>query len=457
MECFAEDGGNAVPLVLLTADRLAGWLESAPERAGAWVRANRFDAEDQTSLGLPSTSGEIERVLVGLGSGAHLFSLGGLPKKLDPDRTYAIDGNLPGIEATDLAIGWALGSYRFDRYRAGDPRARLVLSSVCDAARVAAIAESVCLGRDLINTPAEDMGPAELAAAAEELAAKCDAEFQATVGDDLLDRNYPSIHAVGRASHRAPRLIDIRWGDPAAPRLTLVGKGVCFDSGGLDLKTASGMKMMKKDMGGGASVLALAGMIMRLGLKVRLRVLVPAVENSVAGNAFRPLDVITTRKGITVEIGNTDAEGRVVLADALAEASSEKPDLLIDMATLTGAARVALGPDLPAMFTNDDDLAEAIESAGAERADPVWRLPLWQAYGDLIKGEAAEISNTGSSPYGGAITAALFLERFVDDGIPWAHFDIMGWNLADKPGRPQGGEPMAVRGLFAMLEDRYGR
>jgi len=457
MQCFAEDDGNTVPLVLLAADALEHWLDSAPARDRAWVRANRFEAKDQTSLGLPSASGEIEQVLVGLGSGAHVFSLGGLPKTLNPDRAYRIEGSVPGVEATDLAIGWALGSYRFERYKTADPRARLVLPTVADAGRVAAIAESVCLGRDLINTPAEDMGPAELAAAAEELAKSCGAEVAVIVGDDLLAENYPAIHTVGRASHRAPRLIDIRWGDKDAPRLTLVGKGVCFDSGGLDLKTAAGMKTMKKDMGGGASVLALAGMVMRLGLKVRLRVLVPAVENSVAGNAYRPLDVITTRKGITIEIGNTDAEGRVILCDALAEASSEKPDLLIDMATLTGAARVALGPDLPAMFTNDDDLAEAIETAGEARSDPVWRLPLWQPYNDLIKGEAAEISNTGNSPYGGAITAALFLERFVDDGIPWVHFDIMGANLAEKPGRPQGGEPMAVRGLVAMLEDRYGR
>jgi len=456
MDCFAEDDGNAVPLVLLKTDQLDGWLEAASAREAAWVRANRFEAKEHTSVGLPSESGEVERVLVGLGDGITVFSLGSLPKSLSPDRIYRIDSNVTGAEATELAIGWALGAYRFARYREAEPRARMVRPPVSAADRIAAIAESIVLGRDLINTPAEDLGPAELAAAAERLAESCGTVASITVGDDLLAQNFPSIHAVGRASHRAPRLIDIRWGEDDAPRLTLVGKGVCFDSGGLDLKPASGMKLMKKDMGGAASVLALAGMIMRLGLKVRLRVLVPAVENSVAGNAYRPLDVITTRKGITIEIGNTDAEGRVILCDALAEAASEKPDLLIDMATLTGAARVALGPDLPAFFANDDELAEAIEAAGAAQSDPVWRLPLWQPYAEMIKGETAEINNSGTGPGAGAITAALFLERFVEPDIPWAHFDIMGWNLADKPGRPQGGEPMAVRGLLAMLEDRYG-
>ena len=360
-------------------------------------------------------------------------------------------------EANDLALGWALGSYRFTRYRDADPCAKLAIPGEASEDRVTAMAESLYLGRDLINTPAEDMGPEDLAAAAETLADRSDATCEIIVGDDLLAQNYPSVHTVGRASHRPPRLIDIRWGEKGAPKLTLVGKGVCFDSGGLDLKPAAGMKLMKKDMGGGASVLALAGMIMRLGLKVRLRVLVPAVENSVAGNAYRPLDVIKTRKGITIEIGNTDAEGRVILCDALAEASSEKPDLLIDMATLTGAARVALGPDLPAFFCNDDDLAETIRKIGVDHKDPAWRLPLWQPYQQMIKGEVADINNSGSGPGAGAITAALFLQHFVDDGVPWAHFDIMGWNLSGQPGRPAGGEPMAVRGLFAMLEERYGR
>ncbi len=457
MQCFVEDGGNAVPLVLLKADQLSNWLDEASGRDASWVKSSRFEAKENTSVALPSDTGDVARVLVGLGSGSNVFSLGDLPKSLSPDLAYRLDGDITGAEATDLAIGWALGSYRFDRYREADALARLVLPDTCDRVRVEAIAESIYMGRDLINTPAEDMGPAELAEAADSLADACGASIDIIVGDDLLERNYPSIHAVGRASHRPPRLIDIRWGDDKAPRLTLVGKGVCFDSGGLDLKSATGMKMMKKDMGGGASVLTLAGMIMRLGLKVRLRVLVPAVENSVAGNAYRPLDVITTRKGITIEIGNTDAEGRVILCDALAEASSEKPDLLIDMATLTGAARVALGPDLPALFTNDDSLAEVIQETGAEQNDPVWRLPLWQPYASMIKGDTAEINNSGSGPGAGAITAALFLERFVDADTSWAHLDIMGWNLSAKPGRPAGGEPMAVRGLLAVLEDRYGR
>ncbi len=457
MDCFSAAGGDVVPLILLTPERLSEWLESAAARDAAWVRANKFEAKEHTHLLLPSASGDIEQVLVGIGNGTHVFSLGSLPSALPPDQVYEVHRALGAGEANDLALGWALGSYRFTRYRDADPRAKLTIPGEASEDRVTAMAESLYLGRDLINTPAEDMGPEELADAADGLADRCGATCEITVGDELLTHNYPSIHTVGRASHRAPRLIDIRWGDKDAPKLTLVGKGVCFDSGGLDLKPASGMKLMKKDMGGAASVLALAGMIMRLGLKVRLRVLVPAVENSVAGNAYRPLDVIKTRKGITIEIGNTDAEGRVLLCDALAEASSEKPDLLIDMATLTGAARVALGPDLPAFFCNDDDLADTIRATGAEHKDPAWRLPLWQPYQKMIKGDVADINNAGSGPGAGAITAALFLQHFVDDGIPWAHFDIMGWNLSGRPGRPAGGEPMAVRGLFAMLEERYGR
>ena len=457
MDCFSAADGDVVPLILLTPERLTEWLEAAAARDAAWIRANTFEAKEHTHLLIPSASGDIERVLVGVGDGTNVFSLGSLPGVLPSNLVYDVDGALGSGEANDLALGWALGSYRFTRYRDTEPRAKLAMPGEASEDRVTAMAESLYLGRDLINTPAEDMGPEELADAAEALADHCGATCEITVGDDLLAQNYPSIHTVGRASQRPPRLIDIRWGDKDAPKLTLVGKGVCFDSGGLDLKPASGMKLMKKDMGGSASVLALAGMIMRLGLKVRLRVLVPAVENSVAGNAYRPLDVIKTRKGITIEIGNTDAEGRVIMCDALAEASSEKPDLLIDMATLTGAARVALGPDLPAFFCNDDDLADTIRRTGADHTDPAWRLPLWQPYQQMIKGDVADINNAGSGPGAGAITAALFLQHFVDDGIPWAHFDIMGWNLSGRPGRPAGGEPMAVRGLFALLEERYGR
>jgi leucyl aminopeptidase len=307
-----------------------------------------------------------------------------------------------------------------------------------------------------VNTPAEDMGPAELAAAARSLARAHGARAAVITGDALLQRNYPTIHAVGRASARAPRLIDLRWG-AKGPRITLVGKGVCFDSGGLDLKPAAGMEIMKKDMGGAAHVLGLAGMIMAAKLPVRLRVLIPAVENSVSGNAFRPLDIIRTRKGLTVEVGNTDAEGRLVLCDALAEAMTEKPDLVVDCATLTGAARVALGPDLPAMFANDDATAEALLRHGLAEDDPLWRLPLHAGYRTMLDSKIADMNNVSSGSFAGAITAALFLEAFVDAAVPWVHLDLYAWNPRAKPGRPEGGAAMGLRALYALIAERAGK
>ena len=311
--------------------------------------------------------------------------------------------------------------------------------------------------RDLINTPAADLLPGGLYESARSLAARFGAECSSLAGDDLLANGYPAIHAVGRASADPPRLIDLRWGDPAAPRVTLAGKGVCFDTGGLDLKPASGMRLMKKDMGGAAHVLGLARLVMSAELPVRLRVLIPAVENAVAGNAYRPGDVLATRAGVTVEVDNTDAEGRIVLCDALTEAVREKPDALIDFATLTGAARIALGPDLPALFSNDDDLAGGLARCAEEVRDPLWRLPLHRPYDELLKSQVADVANAASSPQAGAITAALFLRRFVPDGTPWAHFDLMAWNARARPGRPVGGEAMALRATWAWLEGRYGR
>ncbi|MDH5558516.1 MAG: leucyl aminopeptidase family protein, partial [Alphaproteobacteria bacterium] len=304
---------------------------------------------------------------------------------------------------------------------------------------------------------AGDMGPADLAQAAQDLAGEFNAEFAVTVGEELLERNYPAIHAVGRAAAVAPRLIDMRWGDPGHPRVTLVGKGVCFDTGGLDLKPSRGMALMKKDMGGAATVLGLARMIMATGLPVRLRVLVPAVENSVSGNAMRPRDILQTRKGLTVEVGNTDAEGRLVLADALTEAMTDKPDLLLDFATLTGAARAAVGTGIAAMFTPDDNLAADLYRHSVVEDDPVWRLPLWKPYRRMIDSKVADINNSGDSPYAGAITAALFLSEFVDEGLSWAHFDIMAWNPSPRPGRPEGGEAMAMRAAFSAIKERYGK
>jgi leucyl aminopeptidase len=315
-------------------------------------------------------------------------------------------------------------------------------------------ADAICLGRDLINTPAEDMGPSELEAAVRSLSKRHKASVKVIRGT-ALKKGFPMIHAVGRASDDAPRLIDMTWGPARAPKVTLVGKGVCFDTGGLDIKPAAGMALMKKDMGGAAAVLALASMIMSARLNVRLRVLIPAVENAIAGNAFRPGDVLTSRKGITVEIGNTDAEGRLVLADALHLADGEKPDLLVDMATLTGAARVALGPDLPPFYTSDDALADELARHGTATADPLWRLPFWQRYHDMISSRVADINNAGTGGFAGSITAALFLERFVEQAKSYVHLDIFGWVPAARPARPAGGEPQAARALFALIAGRY--
>jgi leucyl aminopeptidase len=349
-----------------------------------------------------------------------------------------------------------MGSYRFTRYKKPTKKqATLTPSANCNSERVQAMAEAINQARDLINTPANDMGPAELAAACREAAEHFGAEYTEIVGKDLLKKNYPAIYEVGKASEREPRLIDIRWGSKRHPKVTLVGKGVCFDSGGLDIKPSSGMRLMKKDMAGAACMLALACMIMSARLKVRLRVLIPAVENSISGNAYRPLDVIRTRKGISVEIGNTDAEGRIILCDALCEADSEKPDLLIDCATLTGAARTALGTDIPALFTPDDALADSLASHAKAEDDPLWRLPLWESYRDMLTSPVADINSAPDSAYAGAITAALYLKEFVSETKAWAHIDMMAWNLKARPGRPVGGEAMAVRTLFAFLSKKF--
>ncbi len=354
-------------------------------------------------------------------------------------------------------LAFALGSYRFSRYRTSDaPDVRLVPPDGVDVADITRMAEAAALARDLINTPSNDMGPEELAQAAQQLAARFGASFNCIAGDDLVRQNFPLIHAVGMASTRAPRLIDIGWGDLAHPKVTLVGKGVCFDTGGLDLKPSSGMLIMKKDMGGAANVLALAQMVMDAKLKLRLRVLIPAVENAVAGNAFRPLDIFKSRKGITVEIGNTDAEGRLVLADALALACEEKPDLLVDIGTLTGAARVALGPDLPPFYTNDETLAADVARCAKQENDPLWRLPLWPAYDTWLDSKVADINNAPSGSFAGSITCALFLQRFVEHAAKWLHVDIYGWTPSARPARPEGGECQAARAIYKLLSQRYG-
>lgn len=452
---------NAVPIVALGKDALAAWVKGQPKPLGNWIRGTRFTAYPGTISLVAGRDGALARVLFGTGpsgapAGEDIWEWASLAARL-PEGLYRLEADLDAARAGRIALGWALGSYAFSRYRDDRARfARLVWPAGADRAHVERTARAIFLARDLINTPASDMGPGELAQAARSLARKFGAKCRVIKGDELIRENYPAIHAVGRASAQAPRLIDIRWGRRGRPKLTLVGKGVCFDSGGLDLKPAAGMALMKKDMSGAAHVLALAGMVMEAKLPVSLRVLVPAVENSVSANAFRPGDVVATRKGTTVEIGNTDAEGRVILADALFEAASERPDLIVEFATLTGSARVALGTELPALFCNDDATADALLAQAAAEGDPLWRMPLWEPYRDKVKGKVAELTNAPEGAYGGAITAALFLREFVDAKIPWAHIDFMAWNLASKPGRPEGAEAMGLRAVYALIRDRFG-
>lgn len=444
---------DSVPISLITPDELSAWCKSASAPTKRWVERTGFEAESGECCLLPSSSGDVAQVLAGYDPALGPWATAALPSALPPGR-YRIETVFDAMEANNAALGWALASYRFTRYRKATDKdlPRLLWPAKAERALVKRTVEAIGLIRDLINTPAGDLGPAELAQAARSVARRHKAKVTVTKGDQLLRAKYPAVHAVGRASSRAPRLIDLRWGS-RGPRVTLVGKGVCFDSGGLDLKTAVGMKLMKKDMGGAAHVLGLAQMIMAAGLKVRLRMLIPAVENSVSGNAFRPGDVLQTRKGLTVEVGNTDAEGRLILCDALAEADREKPDLLLDFATLTGAARVALGPDVPALFCDHDSVAEALLDKGSVLIDPLWRMPLHAPYRRLLDSKVADLNNVSEGGQGGAITAALFLQSFVNPETPWVHIDLMAWNNAARPGRPVGGDAMGLRAAYAVIED----
>jgi leucyl aminopeptidase len=456
MPSVFETSPNAIPITFVTKSSWDRVAETLPAAQRQFATASGFTAKPGGYLALPAPDGAIAQVLFGLedesARSRDLFRPGALPGLL-PSGIYRF-ANAPH-DARLAALAFALGCYRFARYRKADrPNVRLVPPDSVDAAEISRIADAAMLARDLINTPSNDMGPEELAAVAQELASEFGASFACTIGEDL-ETNFPLIHAVGMASDRAPRLIDIGWGDPTHPKVTLVGKGVCFDTGGLDLKPSSGMLIMKKDMGGAANVLALARMVMDAKLKVRLRVLIPAVENAVAGNAFRPLDVFTSRKGITVEIGNTDAEGRLVLADALALADEEKPDLLIDLGTLTGAARVALGPDLPPFYTNDETLAADVARCAAKENDPLWRMPLWPPYDAWLDSKTATITNAPSGGFAGSIICALFLQRFVEHAKSWLHVDIYGWTPSAKPARPEGGECQAARAIYALLSERY--
>lgn len=444
---------SGIPVHFVLSSELDTWLEQQSQLTQSIIRATQSsntklflipDIDTQAVSQVVSIVEDLEDV----------WLAGDLAKQL-PKGVYQLQ--LPQEQVADAALGFALGAYQFSAYKSLPViEAQVALADETQAKRVKDQVESICLVRDLVNTPAADMMPQHLAEIMQELAGRYDGEFSEIVGDELLEQNYPTIHMVGRASDNKPRLLDLRWGDKNAPKLTLVGKGVCFDSGGLDLKPAAGMRNMKKDMGGAAHVIGLAQMVMAANLPVSLRVLVPAVENAVSKNAFRPGDVIKTRKGITVEIDNTDAEGRLVLCDALAEAQTEKPDLLIDFATLTGACRIALGTELPGFYSTDQSIANDMIARGLEVQDPIWQLPLFSQYKALFKSDIADIANCGSTPFGGSITAALYLQEFVEPNeTPWLHFDVMAWNVRALPGRPVGGEGLGLRATFAYLENRY--
>jgi leucyl aminopeptidase len=454
----ARGSTGAIPIWFVTPDT---WKDVRASGQAIGVAARRFaesagfEPKPGRHLLLPGPDGALAGVLFGIEPDASKdpFLPGRLPGLL-PSGTFRFADVVHDRRLAALAF--ALGSYRFTRYRPSDGKEiRLELPQEVDGEELSRIIEGVTLARDLVNTPANDMGPAELEDAARALAKRHGARFRALVGEDLRAENFPLIHAVGCASERSPRLIDLTWGDAQHPKVTLVGKGVCFDTGGLDLKPSSAMLLMKKDMGGAAAVLAAAHMIMGAGLKVRLRVLIPAVENAVSGTAFRPLDVYRSRKGLTVEVGNTDAEGRLVLADALALADEETPDLLVDMGTLTGAARVALGPDLPPFYTEDETLASDLARHAAAENDPLWRLPLWRPYDSMLDSKVADLNNIASGGFAGSIICALFLNRFVSAAKSWLHVDVYAWTPSAKSGRPEGGECQAARALYALLKERY--
>ncbi|HEY0684611.1 MAG TPA: leucyl aminopeptidase family protein [Steroidobacter sp.] len=453
----------SIPLKLLHEEDFEQWRAAQEEPVRNWAATHGFKAERNKLLLVPGPQGRPVAAIVGLGKNnpreEMSFWLGAAVADRLPDGHYHLAHGLPANAATQFAAGWAYGQYRFERYKRGGPQrsVQLQLPEGANASEVERLRSATTLARDLVNTPANDMSPEALANAAVEVARRYGARHRVIIGDDLLKERLPAVHAVGRAAAVAPRLVDIEWGDASNPKVTLVGKGVCFDTGGLDIKPGASMLLMKKDMGGAAVALALAQIIMDAKLPVRLRVLLPMVENSIAGNAFRPGDVLGTRKGLTVEVGNTDAEGRLILCDALALADEEQPDLLIDTATLTGAARVALGPELPALFSDDDAAAEEVLRAGAAEADPLWRMPLWSGYDDELSSKIADVNNVSTSGFSGSIIAALFLRRFVSNARTWLHLDLYSWNGKERPGRPVGAEPQTVRALYAFLKQRYAR
>ena len=455
MSHFTHTTTKAIPIHPVTEGALAGFLAKQPAAVKAWVKTHRFIALPNTALVVPDAKGEIALVLTGVEAAPHIWSLAHLPAVL-PAGTYSVVSKWSKIALTETALGFALAQYQFTQYKKIDAKKlTLALPKTIDSAKLMAQVEAITTVRDLINTPANDMGPADLSAAAKKLAKNSGATFREIVGDALLKQNYPAIHAVGRAAQQAPRLIELNHGKKSHPLIVLVGKGVTFDTGGLDIKPYASMKLMKKDMGGAALVLGLAQLIISQKLPVRLRVLVPAVENSISADAFRPQDVIKSRKGLTIEIGSTDAEGRLILADALADGDSDKPALMIDVATLTGAARTALGPELPALYSNRDDIAQAILKHGFEQRDPLWHLPLWQPYAKYVNSQIADVTNTPNFGFAGSITAALFLQRFVSPTTPWVHIDSYAWNAEAQPGRPAGGEALCLRALYTFIQSHF--
>jgi len=447
--------GAAVPLHALTEAQAAAALDADAFAAGL-ARTAEFRGKAGQLLAVPNAEGAVGRVLFGVGDGRNEAVFRALPAKL-PAGVYRIAEAPEEVTAERIALAFALGSYRFDRYKARDGEEPRLLIEGCDLSEVRQVAHACALARDMVNTPANDMGPRQIETIAREIGEQFAAQVAVIEGEGLIEANYPAIHAVGRAADpsRAPRFIEIRWGDPGRPLVCVVGKGVVFDTGGLDIKPSAGMRLMKKDMGGAAHALALGRMIMAAGLPVSLAVLVPVVENAISGDAMRPGDVIDSRKGLTIEVGNTDAEGRLILADALTRAAELEPALTIDMATLTGAARIALGPQLPPFYTEDDELAAQIEAAAKAESDPLWRMPLWKPYAEALDSDIADIKNDPDGwAQAGSVTAALFLQRFAPQG-PWVHLDIFAWNPKGRPGWPAGGEVQAVRGLYRMIRERF--
>lgn len=444
----------AIPVIFVAEGELEGGQLTARQRA--WAEANGFSGQRGKLLALPGEGDGLAGYLFGIGAaeGRPAF-VAGLAAAALPAAEYRLEGEIG--DPTLSAVAFRLGAYRFDRYREAKPVPTLVLPAGADVEEVERHVVAATLARDLVNTPSSDLGPDNLQKEVERFASERGMAFRAVVGDALLAENFPMIHAVGRASAQPPRLLDLTWGKDSDPKVTLVGKGVTFDTGGLDIKTAAGMLMMKKDMGGAANILGLAHAIVSAKLRVRLRVLLPVVENAISGNAFRPGDVLHSRRGLTVEIGNTDAEGRLILADALALADEESPELIVDMATLTGAARVALGPDLPPLYSSDDALATEIVAAGLSAEDPFWHMPLWSAYDGQLASKIADMNNTGAGGYAGSVIAALFLRRFVSKAKAWLHLDILAWAPEARPGRPVGATDQGIRAVFSVIRHRFGK